>query len=45
MVGYEIVGVILVAVSIIYSFFKKYDKTALALIIVLLALLLLLGYL
>jgi len=44
MVGYEIAGVILVGVSIVYSFIKKYDKTALALIIVLLALLLILGY-
>ncbi len=40
MVGFEIVGVILVCVAIIYSFYKKRDKVALALIITLL-----LGYL
>jgi len=43
MVGYELIGVILVAISIVYSFIKKHDKTAFALIIVLLALLYLLG--
>jgi len=44
-VGFELIGVILVAVSIIYSFIKKREKVGLALIIVLLALLYLLGYL
>ena len=44
MVGYEIIGVILVVVSIIYSFYKKHDRTALALIIALLVLMYLLGY-
>lgn len=45
MPGFEIVGIALVAVSIIYSFYKKHDKVALSLIIVLLVLLYLLGYL
>ena len=44
MPGLEIVGVILVAVSIVYAFYKKKDRMALALIIVLLVLLFLLGY-
>lgn len=43
-VGLEIVGVVLVSVAIIYSFIKKKDKVALALIIALLMLLFLLGY-
>jgi len=45
MIGLEIVGVILVVVSIIYAFIKKKDKMGLGLIITLLVLLYLLGYL
>ncbi len=45
MVGFEIVGILLVGVAIIYAFYKKKDKVAIALIIVLLVLLYLLGYL
>lgn len=45
MVGFEIVGIILVVFSIVYAFYKKKDKMALSLIIVLLVLLYLLGYL
>lgn len=45
MPGFEIFGIILVAVSIVYSFYKKKDNVALSLIIVLLVLLYLLGYL
>jgi len=45
MAGFEIIGVILVAISIVYSFYKKNEKVALSLIIVLLVLLSLLGYL
>jgi len=45
MIGFEIVGVSLVAFSIVYAFYKKKDKMALGLIIVLLVLLYLLGYL
>lgn len=45
MIGLEIVGIILVSAAIVYSFYKKQDKVALALIIVLLILLFLLGYL
>ena len=45
MPGLEIVGITLVAVSIIYAFYKKKDQTGLALIIVLLILLYMLGYL
>jgi len=45
MVGFEIFGIALVVVSIIYAFYKKNDRLALALIIVLLVLLYLLGYL
>ncbi len=44
MAGFEVVGIILVAVSIVYSFIKKQDKVALALIIVLLVLLYMLGF-
>jgi len=44
MVGFEIVGIALVCVSIIYSFYQKKDRVALALIITLLVLLYLLGY-
>jgi len=44
MFALEHFGVSLVAVAIIYSFYKKKDNTALALIIVLLVLLVLLGY-
>jgi apolipoprotein N-acyltransferase len=45
MMGFEIIGVILVAISIVYAFYKKKDKIALGLIIVLLLILYLLGYL
>lgn len=45
MPGLEIVGIILVCVAIIMSFYKKKDSQALALVIVLLILLYLLGYL
>lgn len=45
MIGLEVVGVALVCVSIIYSFYKKQDKVGIALIIVLLVLLYMLGYL
>ncbi|MBI4143789.1 hypothetical protein HY486_00895 [Candidatus Woesearchaeota archaeon] len=45
MAGLEVVGIALVAVSIVYSFYKKHDRTGMALIIVLLVLLSLLGYL
>jgi hypothetical protein len=45
MAGLEIVGVVLVVVSIIYSFIKKKDRVGLALIIALLVMLYLLGYL
>lgn len=45
MVGFEIVGIVLVGIAIIYSFYKRKDKIALTLIIVLLILLYLLGYL
>ncbi|MEK6826637.1 MAG: hypothetical protein AABX08_02525 [Nanoarchaeota archaeon] len=44
MVGFEIFGIILVNIAIIYSFYKKHDKMAISLIIALLALLILLGY-
>ncbi len=43
--GFELIGVSLVIVSIIYSFIKKNERAGLALIIVLLVLLYLLGYL
>ena len=45
MIGLEIVGVILVVISIVYAFLKKKDRMALGLMIVLLVLLYLLGYL
>ena len=45
MPGFELVGIMLVCVSIIYSFYKKKDNVALSLIIVLLVLLYLLEYL
>jgi len=45
MPGFELVGIILVCVAIVYSFYKKKDNIALSLIIVLLVLLYLLGYL
>lgn len=45
MAGLELFGVALVVVSIVYAFYKKKDRLALALIIVLLVLLYLLGYL
>ncbi len=41
----ELFGVALVVISIVYAFFKKKDKLALALIIVLLVLLFILGQL
>lgn len=44
MVGFEIVGIALMVIAIVYSFYKKKDKTAFALIIALLILLFLLGY-
>ncbi|MBI5072452.1 hypothetical protein HZA99_01395 [Candidatus Woesearchaeota archaeon] len=44
MVGFDLVGVGLVAAAIIYSFVKKRDKVGMALIIVLLILLYMLGY-
>ena len=43
--GFELIGIILVVISIIYSFIRKNEKAGLALIIVLLILLYLLGYL
>lgn len=43
--GFEVVGIILVCVAIIYSFYKKQNEIALALIIALLILLYLIGYL
>ena len=45
MIGLEIIGIILVLISIVYAFLKKKDKIALGLMIVLLVLLYLLGYL
>jgi len=45
MAGLELFGVGFVVVAIVYAFYKKNDKLALALIIVLLALLFLLGQL
>ena len=42
MVGVELIGIGLVAPSIVYSFYKKNDKLGLALIVVLLVLLYLL---
>lgn len=44
-VGFELFGIILVVIAIIYSFIKKKEIMGLALIIVLLVLLYLLGYL
>ncbi|MFH1440097.1 MAG: hypothetical protein ABIG89_06010 [Candidatus Woesearchaeota archaeon] len=44
MVGFEIVGILLVGAAIIYSFYKKKDRIAMALIIVLLIILFMLGY-
>lgn len=44
MYGFDIVGIALVVVAIVYSFVKKKDKVGLALIIVLLVLLYMLGY-
>lgn len=44
MAGFDLVGVSLVVVAIIYSFVKKKDKEGMALIIVLLILLYMLGY-
>jgi len=45
MAGLELIGITLVVLAIVYSFYKKRDKVGLALIIVLLILLYLLGYL
>ncbi|MBI1973091.1 hypothetical protein HYS50_03730 [Candidatus Woesearchaeota archaeon] len=45
MAGFDLVGIALVVVAIVYAFFKKKDRVALALIIVLLVLLYILGYL
>ena len=45
MAGLDIFGIALVGIAIVYAFWKKRDKLALALVIVLLAVLLLLGYL
>ena len=45
MAGLDIFGIALVGIAIVYAFWKKQDKLALALVIVLLAVLLLLGYL
>lgn len=45
MAGLELFGIALVVVSIVYAFYKKNDRLALALIIVLLVLLYLLGFL
>lgn len=44
MPGLEVFGVALVGVAIIYAFYKKQDRTAIALIIVLLTLMYMLGY-
>lgn len=44
MIGLELFGILLVIVAIIYSFYKKHDNMALALIIVLLVLFVMLGY-
>ncbi len=43
--GFEIVGIILMVVAILYSFYKKKDTVALALIIGLLIVLYMLEYL
>lgn len=45
MAGLEILGIALVVIAIVYSFFKKKDKVGLALIIVLLVLLFMLSQL
>ena len=45
MIGFELVGVLLVSIAIIFAFVKRQDKLALALIITLMALLLLLSQL
>ena len=45
MVGLEIFGIALVVLAIVYAFYRKNDRLALALTIVLLVLLFLLGYL
>ena len=42
MVGVELIGIGLVAASIVYSFYKKNDKLGVALIVILLVLLYLL---
>ncbi len=43
MLGLELIGLLLVLISIIYAFIKKKEKTGLALITVLLALLFILN--
>lgn len=43
--GFEVIGIILVCVAIIYSFYKKQNDVAFPLIITLFALLYLVGYL
>ena len=45
MPNFELFGIILVCIAIVYAFYKKNDKIAISLIIVLLVLLILLGYL
>lgn len=44
MVRFEIIGISLVVISVVYAFCKKNNRKGLALIIVLLILLFLLGY-
>jgi len=41
----DVLGISLVAIAVVYSFWKGHDRTAMALIIVLLVVLALLGYL
>jgi len=45
MAGLDVLGVALVVIAVVYAFWKKHDRVALALVIVLLVLLVLLGYL
>ncbi len=45
MIGFELVGVLLVSIAIVIAFVKKQDKLAISLIITLLVLLLLLNQL
>lgn len=44
MAGMDLIGIILVCFSIVYSFYKKKEFVGIALIIVLLVLLYILGY-